>query len=107
MCQLNVPQGSKEAYRLHPYWQDFFYINELSQDEDALPVEDIISDNISDHITFNNGSINIKDKSTPIVIYNISGKPIYNSHNSIQSTIDLPSDVYIIKIGQKAHKIRL
>lgn len=106
-CKLFVPVGSKTLYWLHPYWDKFFNIEELTEEQiTSIPMIDISSDNIVDYISINNGTINILDSKAHVIVYSSNGQKVYDSKNS-SSSITLPSNIYIVKVNDKLVKIKL
>lgn len=74
---LNVPAGSKTLYWLHPYWEDFFQINEgIPTTIDAIANEDG-EEGITTIYTLDGNVVNTQDiKSLSKGIYIINGKKV-------------------------------
>lgn len=104
-CTIYVPQGSYNAYRNAENWKEFSYIKEVT----STNIEDISIDLriVSD----NNNNITISGpiENKIIALYSITGTMITTRRaTSNEITINAPNrGVYIIKVGNKAVKMKI
>ena len=98
---LYVPQGSLAAYQSADVWKDFWDIQEF----DATAIEDIqteVTITISE-VGISLSSVNGK----PIAIYSVNGALVNKYDYYDGEEIVLDRGVYVIRIGEKAIKIKL
>ena len=99
-CKLYVPQGSKSAYQSAPQWQDFANIIET----DFTAINPINKNNCTIKSVANGISIETKE-TTPISVYNLSGKKVYQSIINGNVKIPLNKGVYIVKANNESEKV--
>lgn len=98
---LYVPDVSVEAYRNSDVWKDFENIKPLNMNE----VDEITEASESFSITGNTLSVNV-EVGTSINIFSIDGAVIFNSDNG-PASLELPSGLYILKIGNITKRIKI
>ena len=96
---LHVPLGCKEVYEKTEGWKNFWEIKET----DLSSVERIERDSISSFIVINGG---IKCTTEgKFEIYTIDGYPVYRTFLEVGTTLELPSNIYLICTDKGKHKI--
>lgn len=99
---LYVPKGTIDAYKAHPIWGKFTKIEEheltaINDIEAESPAIEIAADGIQ----FTNA------QGATITVYDITGLPVENVANYDGEKIALDKGIYIVRIGNKAMKIRM
>ena len=101
---LYVPKGTKTAYEKVDPWRNFWNIEEM----DFSGVDGIEADEYgAPHISVNNGIVTLDgiDSNASIIVYDIWGRMV---HNGISHTINnLPSGLYVVKVGNHIIKISI
>ena len=102
LSTLYVPKGTIDAYKAHPVWGKFTKIEEheltaINSIEAESPAIEIAADGIQ----FTNA------QGATITVYDITGLPVENVANYDGEKITLDKGIYIVRIGNKAMKIRL
>ena len=100
---LYVPQGSLEAYKAADVWGDFTNIVEF----DATAIEDIEDDAPALKVTA--GGIQFTDaEGKAVAVYTATGGALVEKiDNYAGEEITLDKGVYIIRVGEKAVKVKL
>ena len=99
---LYIPKGTIEKYKTVTPWKDFANIEEMGKSG----INEInSSDDIK--ITANRGTIFVNglDDNQTVLIYNIYGQNVYAGTNGIIE--NLPSGIYIVKVGTKTVKVKI
>ena len=99
---LYVPQGSLDAYKAADYWNKFTNIVEF----DPTSIEDVTEDVptfefTADGIQFTGA------EGKEVAVYTTSGALVENINAYAGGEITLDKGVYIIRVGDKAVKIKL
>lgn len=100
---LYVPKGTSNAYWLAKGWGEFKNIVEMdyvptsNESKQLIPNLDIVS---------NRGGISIEvNESTPIQLYDINGKLIWNKTFDGYTTIPLSKGVYVVHTKEQSYKV--
>ena len=97
---LYVPRGSRTAYLDATGWKDFRNIVE----EDATAIQTIHTDTIS-VLSIPNG-ITVETKlQTPVSVYTLSGRTVYQSLVNGKVEIRLDKGVYIVRVNNGSEKV--
>lgn len=100
---LYVPKGAYTNYWLAKGWGDFKNIVEMNDDptenEEIQPIPNL-------NIVSNRGGISIEvNESTPIQLYDINGKLIWNKTVDGYTTIPLSKGVYVVHTKEQSYKV--
>ena len=99
---LYVPKGTVEAYRAHEIWGKYTKIEEHEITAiNGIEAENPVIEVAADGIQCNNA------QGATITVYDITGLPIEKAVNYNGEKIALDKGIYIIRIGNKAMKVRL
>lgn len=99
-CKLYVPKDSYAAYSTTNLWREFLNIIEM----DFTSIDTIAKENIAIQSIPNGIAINTKE-TTPISIFNVSGKKVYESIIDGNAEIHLNKGIYIVKTNSESQKI--
>ncbi|MHB9141169.1 MAG: leucine-rich repeat protein [Paludibacter sp.] len=100
-CTLYVPVGSKASYLSAPQWKDFTNIVEMTTGILTIDQSNIRIMNKDKTLIISNAKLGSKVK-----IYTVSGLTIKEqSIENNQTTITLPTGVYVLRIGDYSAKI--
>lgn len=97
---LHIPVGTLEAYKSTECWCNFLNIVE----DEALGSVDTIDFDFEElYFKYNNGHLEIEgyEGETPIEVFDLTGSLIVKTHNP---SIDLPTGIYVIRVGGKTAK---
>jgi hypothetical protein len=102
LSTLYVPKGTIDAYKAHPVWGKFTKIEEheltaINGIEAESPAIEIAADGIQ----FTNA------QGATITVYDITGLPVENVANYDGEKITLDKGIYIVRICNKAVKVKL
>lgn len=100
-CTLYVPDVSVEVYQDTDVWKEFAHIKPLNMNE----VDENTEASESFSISGNTLSVDV-EVGTFINIFSIDGAVIFNSDNGSVS-VELPSGIYILKIGNKTTRFKI
>lgn len=100
---LYVPAGCKSVYEAVEPWRNFEHITEM----ESSAIDAISSDYGDFRISVENGTLLVDgiDGNELVTIYDIQGRMVYNGIE--HSITNLPSGIYIVKIGSRAAKFTI
>jgi hypothetical protein len=102
---LYVPVGAKERYQKALYWKDFKDIREVSE----FPTTAVEAMNMNDAASVSGGNgqitINASANATRYAVYSTDGRKVTEGVAKNETTVNVPSGLYIIKVGQKTSKV--
>ena len=102
LSTLYVPKGAIDAYKTHEIWGKFTKIEEHEITAiNGIEAENPIVEIAEDGIQCSNA------QGATITVYDITGQPIEKAVNYNGEKIALDKGIYIIRIGNKAMKVRL
>ncbi len=100
---LYVPHGSLDAYKAASGWKEFKNIVEF----DPTGIEDVTKD-VAPAFEVTAGGIKFTDaEGEPVVVYSTAGAVLEKIDSYAGEEITLDKGTYIIKVGDKAIKVRL
>jgi hypothetical protein len=99
---LYVPKGTLEAYKAHKIWGQFLYI----QEHDLTAIDNITTETPTVAVTAGGIMVNGAE-GKEVSVYNIVGTVVERTSNYTGETIMLDKGVYIVRVGNKATKVRL
>ena len=99
---LYVPKGTMEAYKAHETWGKFHYI----QEHDLTTIDNIATETPTVVVTAGGIMVNGAE-GKEVSVYNIVGTVVERTSNYTGETIMLDKGVYIVRVGDKATKVRL
>lgn len=99
---LYVPQGSLEAYKNANIWKEFNNIVEF----DPTSIEDVTEDVPTFEVTAADIQLTTAEGKA-VAVYTTSGALVENIDTYAGEEITLDKGVYIIRVGDKAVKIKL
>jgi len=100
-CKLYVPKGSKSAYQSAFEWKEFYNIIE---EGDITALNLINKDNAIVKSVANGIYIETKEQ-TPVSVYSLHGKKVYQSVINGNKEIRLNKDVYIVNVNNESEKV--
>ena len=99
---LYVPKGTLEAYKAHETWGKFHYI----QEHDLTTIDNIATETPTVVVTAGGIMVNGAE-GKEVSVYNIVGTVVEKTSDYTGETIMLDKGVYIVRVGDKATKVRL
>ena len=100
---LYIPQGSLEAYKAANGWKEFKSIVEF----DATAIEDIEDDAPTFKVTTGGIQFTAAAEGKAVAVYTASGALVEKIDSYAGEEIALDKGVYIVRMGNKAVKVKL
>lgn len=101
-CKLYVPEASIDAYKVADEWKEFFFIEGIAGNEQA--VDDDVTDNVD--ISVENGCIvvhGMENDNVTVEVYTAGGQLIYRGTDTT-IPVSVPG-IYIVKVAGTAVKV--